>query len=58
MLGESHEEIFLNLRAAAAASHFGLNGVLAELGRKSKLNKEAAVKTQFELLTRVNQFSI
>ena len=46
MLGESHEEIFLNLRAAAAASHFGLNDVLEELGRKSKMNKEAAVKTR------------
>ena len=44
MLGESHEEIFLNLRASVAASHFGLNEVLEELGKRSKLNKEAAIR--------------
>ena len=44
LLGESHEEIFLNLRAASAASEFGLLEVLKELGKKSKLNQESAIK--------------
>ena len=44
LLGESHEEIFLNLRCCTAASHFGLLSVLEELGKKSKLNQQAAIK--------------
>ena len=44
VLGESHEEIFLNLRAASAASKFCLGDVLEELGKKSKANQESAMK--------------
>ena len=44
VLGESHEEIFLNLRAASAASKFYLGDVLEELGKKSKANQESAMK--------------
>ena len=44
LLGESHEEIFLNLRAAAAAAKFGLLEVLQELGKKSKQNQNQAIK--------------
>ena len=44
LLGESHEEIFLNLRAASAATNFCLKEVLRELGKKSKANQEAAIK--------------
>ena len=45
MLGESHEEIFLNLRAANAASNFGLLEVLGELGKAS--NKNARITGPF-----------
>ena len=44
VLGESHEEIFLNLCAAGAASKFCLFDVLKELGKKSKQNQESAIK--------------
>ena len=44
MLGESHEEIFINFRAASAASKFGLFEVLQSLGKKSKKNQEGAIK--------------
>ena len=44
LLGESHEEIFMNLRAASADAEFGLRDVLKELGKKSRMNQEAAIK--------------